>query len=128
MRLTKTPNFGVLLLVLCLLIVAAPIATGSAAAFGVELLFNAIFIAGAYWLASRDRTRWVYLCLTVSAFVTRWGALLLGVPGLQVTSTALTLLWLMLSIALIFSDLARRRDVSANTIMGAVFQASSAIR
>ncbi|ODR96585.1 hypothetical protein AUC70_15110 [Methyloceanibacter stevinii] len=120
MRLKKVPNFGVLLLILCLLIVVAPIATSPATAFGIELLFNVVFIAGAYWLARGDSTRWVYLCLTLAALITRWGALLTGAQWLQVTSATVTLAWFALSIALIFGELARRRDVDANTIMGAV--------
>lgn len=120
MRVKKVPNFGVLLLVLCLLIVIAPIATSPATAFAIELLFNVVFIAGAYWLARGDSTRWVYLCLTLAALVSRWAALLTGAPWLQVTSAAVTLSWFALSIALIFGELARRRDVDANTIMGAV--------
>ncbi|ODR99273.1 hypothetical protein AUC68_04530 [Methyloceanibacter methanicus] len=84
MNATTAPNFGVLLIILCLLIVVAPMATTSVAVIALELLFDAVFIAGAYWLASGGQTRRVYLGLTVSVFVARWVELYIGGVWLQV--------------------------------------------
>jgi hypothetical protein len=115
----KSPNFGVLLVVLCLLIVVAPLATAAGSALLVESLFGLVLLAGAYSVAWRSVQRWSFLAFTALTFVVRWCALLLGGIQLELASEVTTVLWIVLVIVIVLGDLFRRHDVTANTIMGA---------
>jgi hypothetical protein len=116
---TKSPNFGVLLVVLCLLIVVAPLATAAGSALLVESLFGLVLLAGAYSVAWRSVQRWSFLAFTALTYVVRWCALLLGGIQLELASEVTTVLWIVLVIVIVLGDLFRRHDVTANTIMGA---------
>jgi hypothetical protein len=117
---TKSPNFGVLLVVLCLLIVVAPLATAAGSALLVESLFGLLLLAGIYSVEWRGVQRWSFLAFTALTLVARWCTLLLGGFRLEVASALLTLLWIVSVIVIVLSELFRRHDVTTNTIMGAI--------
>ena len=117
---TRSPNFGVLLAVLCLLIVVAPRATASGSALLVEALFDLVLVAGAYSVAWRGVQRWPFLAFTALTFLARWCALLFGDFELELASAAITVLWTALVIIAVVGELFRRQQVTTNTIMGAI--------
>jgi hypothetical protein len=117
---TKSPNFGALLVVLCLLIVVAPLASVAGSALLVESLFGLVLLAGAYSVAWRGLQRWSFLAFTALTFVVRWCALLLGGLRLELASEVATVLWIVLVIVIVLGELFRRHDVTANTIMGSI--------
>jgi hypothetical protein len=114
------PNYGVLLLVLCLLIVCAPVATRAGSAYGVEVLFDLVLIAGAYSSASRRGQRWPFLGLTALTLAMRWSALLSGGFGLELASALTTVVWIALAIVIAVRELFRQREVTVNAIFGAI--------
>ena len=125
-RYTLTPagnqplNFGVLLVVLCLLIVVAPLATATEAALLVELLFDLLLLAGVYSVAWRGVQSWPFLAFTALTFLVRWYALLYDGFWPELTSAVTTVLWIALVIGIVGGELFRRYDVTTNTIMGAI--------
>lgn len=116
----ESPNFGVLLAALCLLIVVAPLAAAAGASFLVEAIFNLLLIAGAYSVSWRGVQRWPFLAFTALTFVARWCALLFGGFELELASAASTVIWIGLVIAIVVSELFRRNEVTTNAIMGAI--------
>jgi uncharacterized membrane protein len=60
------------------------------------------------------------LALTMGTLGARWSELLLGFTALDVTAAALTTIWLCYAISIVVTHLFRSRDVTLDTIMGAV--------
>lgn len=116
----RSPNYGVLLGVLLLLIVAAPSATGPSATFLVEALFALVMVAGAYSAAARAGHSWRFLALTALTLLVRWSALLLGGTTLEVVSSFLTVTWIVYAIAIVGQQLFEQAKVTTNMIFGAV--------
>lgn len=117
---TKAPNYGMLLLVLCMLIVLAPVATRAESAYGVEALFNLVLVVGAYSAASRGGRLLSFVALTALTMATRWSALLWGGFGLELASAATTVVWIALAILIVGRELFRQREVATNMILGAI--------
>ena len=117
---TKAPNYGMLLLVLCMLIVLAPVATRAESAYGVEALFNLVLVVGAYSAASRGGRLLSFVALTALTMATRWSALLWGGFGLELASAATTVVWIALAILIVGRELFRQRKVATNMILGAI--------
>ena len=116
----KAPNYGMLLLVLCMLIVLAPVATRAESAYGVEALFNLVLVVGAYSAASRGGRLLSFVALTALTMATRWSALLWGGFGLELASAATTVVWIALAILIVGRELFRQRKVATNMILGAI--------
>lgn len=116
----KSPDFGVLLVALCLLIVVAPLATATGVSLLVEALFGLLLLAGAYSVAWRGIQSWPFVAFTALTFVLRWWALLYGGFWLELASPVMTVLWIALVIVIVVGELFRRQDVTTNTIMGAI--------
>lgn len=117
---TKAPNYGMLLLVLCMLIVLAPVATRAESAYGVEALFNLVLVVGAYSAASRGGRLLSFVALTALTMATRWSALLWSGFGLELASAVTTVVWIALAILIVGRELFRQRKVATNMILGAI--------
>jgi len=117
--LQRIPRNAALLLFLLVLIVLSPSITEDLAGYTFELIFDAILLAGVYSVGP-SRHRWPFLLLTIVALAVRWGEHLSGVPALDVSALAITVVWLVYAIALIIAHLFQRRDVSVDTILGSV--------
>ena len=117
---TKAPNFGFLLVVLCLLIVVAPLATAAGSGLLVESLFALVLLAGAFSVSWRGIQRWSFLAFTALTLVTRSCAHLFGGFQLGIASAAITALWMTSVIIIVVRELFRRQDVTTNTILGAI--------
>jgi fucose 4-O-acetylase-like acetyltransferase len=117
---SKAPNFGVLLVVLCLLIVLAPLATAAGSALLVEFLFALVLLAGAYSINWQGIQRWFFLAFTALTFVARSCALLFGGSQLEIGSAAITALWMASVVIVVVRELFRRQAVTTNTILSAI--------
>jgi hypothetical protein len=84
-----------------------------------ELGFDAILLAGVYSIGP-GRHRWPFLVLTVITLAVRWGEHLSGMPQLDVGALSITVLWLIYAVSIIIGHLFQRRDVTVDTILGAV--------
>lgn len=115
----KIPRNSALLLALLFLIVASPSFSGDSAWLLVELTFDLILLVGVYSIGLGAH-RWPFTALAVLTLGTRWGQLLTGHTALDLTAAALSVCWLAYAIILIISHLFKRRDVSLDTILGAI--------
>ena len=104
---------------LLMLIVVAPLVPLESSWVVIELIFDLILLAGVY-SAGPGRHRWPFLVLTVVTLAVRWGELLSGVRGLDVTALGLTVIWICYALSIIVAHLFQRRDVDVDTILGAV--------
>ena len=115
----RIPRNAALLVFLLALIVLSPSIVENVSGYVFELIFDGILIAGVHSVGP-SKHRWPFLALTVAALVVRWGEHLSGVPALDVGALAITVLWLVYAIALLIGHMFQRRDVSVDTILGAV--------
>jgi len=115
----RIPRNAALLAVLLVLILVSPLVSTDSGWFLGELMLDAILLAGVYSTAG-DRHRWPFLALTAVTLAVRWGELLFGIRGFNTGALTLTLAWLVYAITIIVGDLFRRREVTVNTILGAM--------
>ena len=115
----RIPRNAALLVVLLVLILVSPLVSADSGWFLGELMLDAILLAGVYSTAG-DRHRWPFLVLTAVTLAVRWGELLLGIRGFDTGALTLTLAWLVYAIMIVVGDLFRRREVTVDTIFGAV--------
>jgi hypothetical protein len=115
----RVPRNAALLIALLVLIVVAPLIPMERYWFLVELIFDAILLAGVYSVGP-GKNRWPFLILTVVTFGTRWGETFSGQWALDVGALAITVVWLVYAVSIIVAHLFRSRDVTVDTIMGAV--------
>lgn len=113
------PRNAALLVTLLTLIVVAPVVQFEASWLLVELIFNGILLAGVY-SSENARRRTPFLVLTAVTLAIRWGQLLSNVSGLDVTALAVSLVWLVYALSIIVAQLFRQRDVTIDTILGAI--------
>lgn len=116
---SRVPRNAALLLTLTLLIVVAPNVTFERSWWILELLFDLTLLAGVYSVGPAGH-RWPFLILTTVTLAVRWGELLSGVAGLDVTALGLTVVWLFYALSIIVGHLFREREVEVDTILGAV--------
>lgn len=115
----RIPRNAALLVVLLLMIVVGPLLAIEESWFIAELMFDAILLAGVYSVGP-GRQRWPFLALTVVTLAVRWGELLSGVRGLDVSALGITAVWIAYAVSIIIGHLFRRRDVTVDTILGAM--------
>jgi len=115
----NVPRNAALLVMLLVLIVVAPLISMESSWFVIEIIFDSLLLAGVYSVGP-SRQRLSFLVLTVVTLAVRWGELLSGATGLDMTALALTVVWLVYALAIIVAHLFNRRDVSVDTILGAV--------
>jgi hypothetical protein len=113
------PRNAALLVVLLLLIVVSPSIPEGNSGVLFELVFDSILIAGVYSVGP-GRHRWPFWLLTVVTLAARWGELLSGGPHLDVGALLITVLWLICAVSMVIGHLFQRRDVTVDTILGAV--------
>lgn len=104
---------------LLVLIVAAPLIPADRRWVVVEVIFDLILLAGIHSVGL-SRHRWPFLGLTAVTLAVRWGELLSDTNSLDITALALTVVWICYALSIIVASLFRQRDVTLNTIMGAV--------
>ncbi len=118
-RLLSIPRNATLLFVLLVLIVLSPSVPADSSGFVAELLFDLVLLAGVHSVGA-GKHRWPFLILTVVTLGVRWGEQLAYAGGLDRGALAITVIWLVYAIAIIAAHLFQRRDVTVDTILGAV--------
>lgn len=113
------PRNAALLITLLALLVVAPLVPFETSGLVVELIFDAVLLAGVY-STGETRHRTPFVVLTVVTLGVRWGELVFDVAGLSVTALALTVAWLVFALSIIVTHLFRQRDVTVDTILGAI--------
>lgn len=115
----KIPRNAALLGFLLLLIAAIPMVPGRASHILIEVTFDLILLAGIFSVALRTR-RPAFMALTFLTLGMRWADLLGGHRGLDLAASAFSVVWLAYAITLIVGHLFQRRDVTTDTILGAI--------
>lgn len=113
------PRNVALLVTLVFLIIVAPLVPVERSGFVAELLFDLVLVAGVFSVRPKRRS-WAFLAVTTVTLAARWGEILSGAPGLDVAALALTVVWIGYAVSIIVIHLFRRREVTLDTIMGAV--------
>ena len=113
------PRNAALLVGLLILIVVSPSIPEESSGVPFELVFDSILIAGVYSVGP-GRHQWPFLALTAVTLAVRWGEQLSGMPQLDVGALFITVLWLIYAVSIIIGHLFQRRDVTVDTILGAV--------
>jgi hypothetical protein len=115
----KVPRNAALLLMLVILIIIAPNVPLDRSWFVVEVIFDLILLSGVYSVGP-TKHRWPFVVLTAVTLAARWGELLSGVGGLDIGALVLTVIWLCYALSIIVTHLFQRRDVTIDTILGAI--------
>ena len=113
------PRNAWLLIALVVMLLVGPVIPFENEWFVLELLFDFILLSGVYSVG-RTRHHYGFLILTVVTLAVRWGELLSGVRGVDITALALTSAWLFYAVSIIVHSLFSRTDVTADTILGAI--------
>jgi len=113
------PRNAAILSVLLLLIVFSPSVPEPLAGFLVELTFALLLLAGMYSVGP-GRHRWAFWVLTALTLTARSVQLLAEPRALRILALVLTVVWIGYAISIIVAHLFQRRDVSLNTIFGAI--------
>jgi len=117
--LRQVPRNAALLVFLLALIVMSPTIAASASWHLIELIFDGILIAGVYSVGP-TKNRWPFLVLTVATLGVRWGEKLSGAPQLDLGALSISVVWLIYADSIIIAHLFKRRDVTVDTILGAM--------
>lgn len=115
----KIPRNAALLIVLLFMMLIGPLIHSDEAWFLGEITFDLVLLAGVY-SAGPGRNRWSFVVLTVATLGVRWGELLSGYPSLDVGAMGVTVVWVGYAVSIIIAHLFQRRDVTVDTILGAV--------
>ena len=113
------PRNAALLFALVLLLLVGPVVPLEQDWFVVELMFDFILLSGVYSIG-RTKHHWPFMILTVVTLAVRWGELMSGVSGLDVTALTLTSVWLSYAVWIIVTNLFKRTDVTVDTILAAI--------
>ncbi len=117
---SRSPYYGVLLVVLVLLIVVSPLATGRESEFVVEFFLDLVLVVGVYSAVASARVRWPFVALTVLTFAWRWSGLLAEGDTVQVGALGITVIWMAVAIAFVVKAFFEQTTVDTNMIFGAV--------
>jgi len=115
----RIPRNAFLLIALLALVVMSPAVTKSGSAWLFELFFDAILLSGVHSVGP-GKHRWPFVVLTVFTLGVRWTERLSGVVALDVGALAVTVIWLAYAVWIIIAHLFQRRNVSVNTLLGAM--------
>ncbi len=115
----RIPRNAFLLIALLALVVMSPAVTKSGSAWLLELFFDAILLTGVHSVGP-GKHRWPFVVLTVFTLGVRWTERLSGVVALDVGALAVTVIWLAYAVWIIIAHLFQRRDVSVDTLLGAM--------
>ena len=117
--LERIPRNAALLVFLLALIIVSPAIPVHASGHLIELIFDGILIAGVYSVGP-SKHRWPFLVLTVATLSVRWAERLSGAPQLDLGALSISVLWLIYADTIIIAHLFKRRDVTVDTILGAI--------
>jgi hypothetical protein len=115
----RIPRNAFLLIALLAIIMLSPSITDDGSGWLFELSFDAILLTGVHSVGP-GKHRWPFTVLTVFTLGVRWSQQLSGVVALDVGALIITLVWLAYAIWIIIGHLFQRRDVTADTILGAI--------
>ncbi|MDH3845208.1 MAG: potassium channel family protein [Myxococcales bacterium] len=115
----RIPTHAALLIVLLALVMISPLVSGVGAGFVLELMFDAVLLAGVYSVGPSHH-RWPFLVLTVVTLGVRWGEQLSGGGLLDLSALGITVVWLGYAIWILVAHLFQQREVTVNMIFGAV--------
>lgn len=115
----RIPRNAFLLIALLMLVVMSPAITDDGSGWLFELLFDAILLTGVHSVGP-GKHQWPFMALTVFTLGVRWSQQLSGAVALDVGALFITLIWLAYAIWIIIRHLFQRRDVTADTILGAI--------
>lgn len=115
----RIPTHAALLIVLLALVMISPLVSGVGAGFVLELMFDAVLLAGVYSVGPSHH-RWPFLVLTVVALGVRWGEQLSGGGLFDLGALGITVVWLGYAIWILVAHLFQQREVTVNMIFGAV--------
>jgi hypothetical protein len=115
----RIPRNAALLIALLFLIVASPAMTEGGSGWLFEFFFDGILLAGVHSVGP-GRHRWPFLVLTVLTLGVRWGQHLSGGAALDVGALFITVIWLAYAVWILIAHLFQRRDVTVDTILGAI--------
>lgn len=117
--LQRIPRNAALLIALLALVVGSSAIEDDGSGWPFELLFDAILLTGVHSVGP-GKHRWPFLMLTVLTLGVRWSERLSGVVALDVGALFITVIWLGYAVWIIIRHLFQRRDVTADTILGAM--------
>jgi len=117
--LQRIPTHAGLLVVLLILFIVSPLVPVDRSAFILELLFDLVLLGGVRSVGP-TRHRWPFLLLTVLTLGIRWGEELTGHGALDVSALGITTIWIIYAIWIIVAHLFQRREVTLDTILGAI--------
>lgn len=117
--LSRIPTHAALLVVLLLLIIVSPLIPEDRTGFVIELMFDLVLLAGVRSVGP-SKHRAPFLVLTVLTLAIRWSQEWTDSGVLDVSALAVTLVWLFYAIWIIVAHLFQRRQVTVNTILGAI--------
>ena len=115
-----TQHYGVLLIVLLVLIVAAPLVPAERGGPWVEFFFDFVLLSGAYSAAWQSKHRFPFLALTVVTLAVRWTEIFSEHIGYSFGSISITVVWITYAIVLIVAALFRMPRVTTNAIFAAI--------
>jgi hypothetical protein len=113
-------RYTALLGCLTLLIVIAPMVPADWSAYGLEIAFNMVLLAGVFPAAWHSRFRWPFTLLTVVTFGLRWAEHVSSSIAVGVLSSTLSIVWVSCITAIIVATLFRARTVTIDIIIGAI--------
>jgi hypothetical protein len=117
--LQKVPQNAALLIGLLVLIVISPTVNAKGAVVVMELMFDWILLAGVY-AALASRHRWSFGALTAITLAIRWSAILWEGWQYDALFLSFTVAWLAYATWIIVGQLFQRREVTFDTILGAI--------
>ena len=115
----RIPRNATLLVVLLVLIVITPSLPKSHSSWFVEAAFDLLLLAGVHSVGL-DRHQWPFLVLTAVTLAVRWSQHLVGSPSLDVGALGITVVWVGYAVSITVAHLFQRRDVTIDTILGAM--------
>lgn len=117
--LQRIPRNAFLLIALLAMILLNPAIADDGSRWLLELSFDAILLTGVHSVGP-GKHRWPFAVLTVFTLGVRWSQQLSGAVTLDVGALFITVIWLAYAVWIIIGHLFRRRDVTADTILGAI--------
>lgn len=118
-RIPAIPRNAALLIGMLLLILVTPSADTQRARFVLELMFDLILLSGVH-AAGVSRHRWAFGALTAVTLAVRWSRVLIDDYHYDLVALSFSAAWLVYATWIIVGQLFQRRDVTIDTILGAI--------
>lgn len=118
-RIPKIPRNAALLAGMLLLLLITPSVDVVKTKLVLELIFDVILLAGVH-AAGLSRHRWAFGALTVVTLAVRWSRFLIDDYHDDVLALGFSAAWLSYAAGITVAQLFQRRDVTLDTILGAI--------